>query len=96
MDSLQFCYFLQGFLEINNNPDQQMSAQQVQIIKDHLDLVFTKVTPSYFPLTSITSYPLCGDKIEDGWKSGYGNLKWDEENKVWRTQKFNETIQVSC
>lgn len=110
MDSLQFCYFLQGFLEINNNPDQQMSAQQVQIIKDHLDLVFTKVTPNYVPLTSITSYPFYGDKIEDGfprpreycgmppdaWKSGYGNTTWDEENKVWKNSSFEETIQVSC
>jgi hypothetical protein len=37
---IEFCYFLQGFFEINSNNEQQLSAQQVQIIKDHLDLVF--------------------------------------------------------
>lgn len=69
MDSLQFCYWLKGYFELTDS-EQQMSAQQVQIVKDHLDLVFTKVTPNYtLPLTSISSipfYPYIGDEIKDG------------------------------
>lgn len=38
-----FTYFLQGFLEISNA--KKLDENQVQIIKDHLDLVFNKVTP---------------------------------------------------
>jgi hypothetical protein len=38
-----FTYFLQGFLEISNA--KKLDETQVQIIKDHLDLVFNKVTP---------------------------------------------------
>lgn len=41
-----------GYFELTDS-GQQMSAQQVQIVKDHLDLVFKKETPNY---TSITSY----------------------------------------
>jgi hypothetical protein len=40
-----FCYFLQGFIEVSG--PVTMSKQQVQIIKDHLDLVFEKKTPTY-------------------------------------------------
>ncbi len=65
MTTTEFAYWLQGYFELTDS-GQQMSAQQVQIIKDHLNLVFTKVTPNYVPLTSITSYPFYGDKIEDG------------------------------
>lgn len=110
MTTTEFAYWLQGYFELTDS-GQQMSAQQVQIIKDHLNLVFTKVTPNYVPLTSITSYPFYGDKttegrfpkpieycgtLPDAWKSGYGNITWDEENKVWKNSPFEETIQVSC
>ena len=45
MDSLQFCYWLQGFSELNNGtPPNDM---QWKAIRDHLGLVFNKVTPSY-------------------------------------------------
>ena len=40
----QFCYWLQGYFEIKN-PDS-MTKQEIQIIKDHLQLVFEKVTPN--------------------------------------------------
>lgn len=43
MTSQEFCYWLQGFLEIGN--PEQLTAQQTQILKDHLGLVFGKVTP---------------------------------------------------
>ena len=38
-----FTYWLQGFFEISN--PNKLDETQVQIIKDHLDLVFNKVTP---------------------------------------------------
>lgn len=44
MNELQFCYWLQGYFELTDS-GQPLSAQQVQIIKDHLELVFKKVTP---------------------------------------------------
>ncbi len=44
MDALQFAYWLRGYTEITNgaHPD----ATQWQIIQDHLNEVFTKVTPN--------------------------------------------------
>lgn len=44
MDSSSFCYWLQGYFELGG---ENLSPQQVQVIKDHLALVFNKVTPSY-------------------------------------------------
>jgi hypothetical protein len=49
MGSNEFVYWLQGALELN--PDMLkngMTPGQVQTIQDHLDLVFTKVTPDRF------------------------------------------------
>ena len=43
MNETEFCYWLQGFFELSNS--NMLSSKQVQQIKDHLDLVFTKVTP---------------------------------------------------
>jgi hypothetical protein len=40
----QFTYWLKGFFEISNSAE--LSEVQVSIIKDHLDLVFKKVTPN--------------------------------------------------
>jgi len=42
MTSEQFVYWLHGFMEFQN---QKLSENQVQIIKDHLALVFDKETP---------------------------------------------------
>lgn len=46
-----FCYWLQGFFEINGaksieNWNKSLSCEQVNEIKNHLDLVFNKVTPT--------------------------------------------------
>jgi hypothetical protein len=41
----QFCYWLQGMFEITNT--KQLSETQTKIIKEHLQLVFTKVTPDH-------------------------------------------------
>lgn len=44
MNSTEFCYWLQGYLELRDD-DRPLTAKQVQIVKDHLALVFDKVTP---------------------------------------------------
>jgi len=38
-----FAYWLKGLLEVGN--PTSLDEKQLKIIKDHLDLVFTKVTP---------------------------------------------------
>lgn len=38
MTSQNFCYWLQGFFEIQN--PEELSEQQVQMIKSHLQLAF--------------------------------------------------------
>lgn len=44
MNSTEFTYWLQGFFEISDA--KKLDEKQVQIIKDHLALVFNKVTPN--------------------------------------------------
>lgn len=45
MNERDFCYWLQGYVELSKM--DTFGQEQVQIIKDHLDLVFKKVTPTY-------------------------------------------------
>lgn len=44
MTATEFVYWLQGFFEISNA--EGMTKEQVQIVKDHISLVLTKVTPA--------------------------------------------------
>lgn len=43
MTAIEFAYWLNGALELGGM--KTMSAEQVQIVKDHLALVLTKITP---------------------------------------------------
>lgn len=54
MTAEQFTYWLQGFIETAD--PKSIDEKQTQIIKDHLALVFTKVTPEY-KNTPIINYP---------------------------------------
>lgn len=46
MISREFCYWLQGYFEISNS--KELTTQQVQVIKNHLNLVFKHdIDPSY-------------------------------------------------
>lgn len=55
MDATNFIYWLQGFLELDEvgrkargddiSLPNALTATQVQVIKDHIKLVLTKVTP---------------------------------------------------
>jgi hypothetical protein len=44
MNSLEFTYWLQGFFELTNQ--KTLNETQVQIIREHLDMVFDKKTTS--------------------------------------------------
>ena len=46
MTPRDFCYWLQGFFEINN--PMTIDPIELDIIKDHLKLVFRKETPDRF------------------------------------------------
>jgi hypothetical protein len=43
MSPEQFTFWLQGFFELTDS--NKLSANQVKMIKEHLGLVFSKVTP---------------------------------------------------
>lgn len=46
MKSVEFCYWLQGFFEVSN--PVVLDANQVEIIKKHLNMVFLhEIDPSY-------------------------------------------------
>lgn len=46
LSPIELCYWLQGYFELTDS-GKPLSAQQAQIIKDHLELVFKKETPRY-------------------------------------------------
>ena len=54
----QFTYWLQGFVEINENPNEAkgITREQWKVIKDHLKTVFHKITPDY-TITSTQTIP---------------------------------------
>ncbi len=48
MNSRDFCYWLQGVLEVSNVKDTGMTPGQVDMIQAHLALVFThEIDPSF-------------------------------------------------
>ena len=53
-----FCYWLQGFVEISNT--KTLSENEWLIVKDHLNLVFNKQTPYHLDPSEIpkTKYNL--------------------------------------
>lgn len=60
-----FCYWLRGYLEISGSTS--ITDEQLKEISNHLDLVFTKLTPSishtYLPSNLHTSL-VCTTDIE--------------------------------
>jgi hypothetical protein len=59
MNTEQFAYWLQGFVELHG---QQPTQEQWSAIKDHLKLVFEKKTPGYEPVPHLT--PATGPRYE--------------------------------
>lgn len=42
MNETNFCYWLQGYFELNKS--EELTIEQVKVIKEHLALAFNKVT----------------------------------------------------
>lgn len=69
----QFTYWLQGFFEISDT--DSLTNKQVQIIRDHLNLVFNKVTPDRGKgeiikgpnLEKQNMCPACGNILGEGY-----------------------------
>lgn len=55
----EFCRWLQGFAELNGDPP---TPEQWKSIKEHLQLIYTKVTPPVTPGT-LTINPIQLDSI---------------------------------
>jgi hypothetical protein len=74
MNELNFCYWLQGYFEISELEGKQLSPE-MQVIKDHLKLVFNKETPDrtkqdwkledYIRKYSTNAPPDCNDFFYD-------------------------------
>jgi hypothetical protein len=56
----QFCYWLQGLLEVGVADGQALQPNQVKAIKEHLATVFCKITSETFlvPPVSIPDFTL--------------------------------------
>lgn len=47
MNAQEFCYWLRGYLELSgDNTRMSFSEEQVEMLRSHLNLVFTKITPT--------------------------------------------------
>jgi hypothetical protein len=89
MNSEQFTYWLQGFFELSGSTT--LTDSQVLAIKDHLKLVFTKVTPetSKYILTDKELKDIVKEfKVEDEIGTSTGPLPW--------TPGYNPLIQLPC
>jgi len=74
----QFVYWLQGFFELKDN-NGGINAKQVQIIEDHLSIVFNKVTPNRKPDVPTPAGPI-DSGFSDEWKKIMKD--WEKNNKT--------------
>jgi len=51
MNERDFCYWLKGYFELTY--ENQLTADQIEIIREHLDLVFDKKTELVLPIIDI-------------------------------------------
>lgn len=56
MNEREFCYWLQGFFELNGDGVNSLTMKQVDIVKNHLNLVFKKVTPNNTHTYCLSTY----------------------------------------
>lgn len=67
MNSVDFCYWLQGYFEISGATD--ITEEQLAVIKNHLNLVFKhEIDPMREEQTTATNTEL--DSIHNGWLTG--------------------------
>jgi hypothetical protein len=87
-----FCFWIQGYFEING-PSNELTPIQVQIIKDHLALVFKKETP-----VRVTQYRDSAKEMGLQYKDGIDPMFY---NKDWNPiTGFNQVLygehHISC
>jgi hypothetical protein len=55
MNATEFCYWLQGYFELDGDLSSGINPHRSKIIREHLNLVFTNVTSNNFPLFTINN-----------------------------------------
>ena len=87
MTPVNFCYFLQGFFEISEAENEEISLtpEQVKMIRTHLNLVFFHAIDSETLKDKSELEKLKYQKIHDGAKSG----------DVITKKEFDELIKKS-
>jgi hypothetical protein len=81
MTTERFCDWLQGYVEISG---ETPNAQQWEVIKEHLGLVFNKVTNKTVEPTNK------GEKIESEHQATLNRLKEWEVNKTYPRPVLND------
>lgn len=92
MDALNFAYWLQGFVELTRG--QTPDPAQWKAIREHLDLVFKKVTPKVENTIKIDVDTKDAQKAVDALKKSYEDLEkkakeggpvpfWPHVSPVW-------------
>lgn len=84
MNSESFCYWLHGYFELSGVT--KLDEAQVKMIKEHLALVFTKVTPELIEKKKPLKDPIKDNIVEDP-----ATIKWDKET-LDRLAKETEEI----
>lgn len=75
MKSVEFCYWLQGFYEIAD-PQNGLTAEQTDMIKRHLQLVFVhEIDPSYPKEQQIVLNKIHSDHVGDELEPGPAFVK---------------------
>lgn len=78
MNEREFCYWLQGLFEVGGA--KSLDERQTQIVKDHLALVFKKVTPDRSPITPV---PPPSPGVDPAWLRGpMSPLLWEMPPRV--------------
>lgn len=57
MDTNHFCFWLQGFVELNDG--KEPIPEQWRMIKEHLSTVFMKVTPPLIKTLDMNDIAVC-------------------------------------
>lgn len=93
MTSQDFAFWLHGFFEISDS--NSLTEKQVQIIKDHLNLVFNKVTPDYSKEDFIKNTPKSDEWVP--WKDYKDNpvIPLTPYNPPYNPNPYDQ-IYVTC
>jgi len=78
MTAEQFAYWLQGFMEVGQ--PRELNHDQIQVIKDHLKLVFEKKTPER------STEPVIVPKVVPTTTQPYTDPDW-----TWRPNPYTVT-----